>query len=293
MDKLKKISESIGIRYKYLQSIIGNVDKFYYSYYLKKKNGKNRIIDSPNSELKAIQAWILRNILEKIEININAVGFVKGKGIKVNADYHVNNRYILCIDIKDFFNTIKISKVFEVFKKYYNYKEDETSSDLSKLCTYKGYLPQGAVTSPALSNIIFKQVDDEIEEICNSLDVCYSRYADDLSFSNGNVRRLEELKTQVEKILNKNGYFLNTKKTRLLRGAGRKAVTGIILNSGRPTIGRERKRIIRSMIYNYLIKKEKSVNVNQLLGYLAFLRDIEPQYYEKMISYKKNLTERL
>lgn len=292
MNELEKISKKIGIRHSYLLSIITNRDKFYNSFYKTKSNGKNRIIDSPNSELKAIQGWILRNILEKIRISGKAIGFVKGKGIRINANHHINNKYILCLDIKDFFPTIKIDKITEVFRNYYGIEDDGIALYLSRLCTFKNYLPQGAVTSPILSNIVFKSADDEIDEFCGNIDITYTRYADDLTFSSDNLNKLKDLVCSIEGILNKNGYELNRSKTRILTGAGRKSVTGVILNSGKLTIGRNKKRKIRSMIYNYLVKKDKSINLNELLGYIAFLKDIEPLYYiNNLLVYKRKLIE--
>lgn len=290
---LKTLSENIGINHNYLKSLIFNSDKYYYSYYIDKRSGKKRVIDAPNYEIKAIQSWILRNILEDIKISERANGFVKKRGIKNNARFHLGKAFIMCIDLRDFFPSIKIEQVRIVFLDHLGGDSGEIAEKLAKICTFKGYLPQGAVTSPALSNIIFRPVDIELEKLCNGLNVNYSRYADDLAFSSNDIQRLKDIERTVEDIISKHGFTLNNEKTRYSSGKGRKVVTGIILNSDRMTIGRGRKRLIRSMIHNYIVKKSDDLNKNQLFGYIAFLRDIEPSYFEeKIIPYKRRLMEK-
>ncbi|MHB1347246.1 MAG: reverse transcriptase domain-containing protein [Candidatus Humimicrobiaceae bacterium] len=207
---LTELSEAIGINFSYLRNIIRYSEKFYNTYYLKQSSCKTRIIDSPNFEMKALQRWILENILKKISISDRANGFVKGKSIKTNASFHINKKFILVIDIRDFFHSIKSDKVYNLFLKVT--KDEKLASYLTILCTYRGYLPQGAVTSPMLSNIIFRPIDNKFKILCNNLDINYSRYADDLCFSSNSDTKINNLKPEIEKILEGNGFFINTKK---------------------------------------------------------------------------------
>lgn len=275
---LFELAETLGINYKYLKNLVNYTDKFYYSYYIYKKTGKLRLIDAPNYEIKAIQSWILRNILEAIPINERANGFIKTRGIKTNARFHLDKAFIMCLDIKDFFHTIKFSDVYQIFTKQFNI---EVAAALAKLCTFDGYLPQGGVTSPALSNIIFNDLDCEISTLYNKKNVNYSRYADDLTFSSNDFDRLKEVHPLVETILKKHSFELNEKKTRFYSGKGRLVVTGIILNSGKLTTGRARKRKVRAMLFRHIVKKEGSINLKELFGNIAFMRDIEPGYFEE------------
>lgn len=280
MEELKKISRDIGVNYRYLVNLILFSDKYYFTHTIKKRSGESRIINSPNYEIKALQTWILRNILEKIEISKKAQGFTKGRSIKSNAKPHLNSYSIICLDIKDFFNTIKQSQIIEIFKKSLNGEYKEIADLLAKVCTYRGYLPQGAVTSPYLSNIVLKDADDEIDEFCIKNDICYTRYADDLSLSTKRYIEIKEIEVPITKIIEKYGFKINNKKTRLYFIGNRMIVTGIILNSKKLTVGRNLKREIRAMIHNYLKKDEDKVNVDEMLGKIAFLRDIEPDYYK-------------
>jgi RNA-directed DNA polymerase len=284
---LENMAEEMGVNAAYLRSLYIYSDKFYNTYYLKKSSGKDRVIDSPNYEIKSVQSWILRNILEKIPISDRAHGFVKNRGIKTNAKCHLSNKYIMCLDIKDFFPSIGIDRVTQVFNSCP--LTSFLSTQLAKLCTFRGRLPQGGVTSPYLSNIIFKGGDDKIVQECNARGIIYSRYADDLTFSNNNYDRLTQLLPAIEKIVSEMRFSLNKSKTRLFSGKERKAVTGVLLNSGRLTTGRKRKRRIRAQLFNFLVKRDPTVNLNKVLGEIAFIRDIEPAYGKKCKEYKNKL----
>jgi len=288
MSDLQSIAKRIGINESYLSLLSKNHNKCYHSYYLKKKPPARRVIDAPNSELKAIQRWILRNVLENQPVNPCVHGFTAKRGIKTNAKRHLGKRFIMCLDIKDFFPSIKKDRIFPIFCHVFD--NGKVADALSNLCTYNERLPQGAVTSPALSNIVFRKADDEISDICSKKRVNYTRYADDLTFSTNNFTLLKDhIKPETEKILRNDGFKLNKKKTRFLTGRGRMLVTGLLLNSGKLTVGRWRKREIRAALFNYVVKGDKAVNVNRLVGTLAFIRDIEPDFYERFLRYSSGL----
>jgi len=210
MENLQELSEKIGMDESYLLRLSQNHDKCYNSYYIGKQSGSTRTIDAPNRELKAIQGWILRNVLETQRISGYAHGFIKGRSIKTNATFHLKKHFIICLDIKDFFPSITETQVCSVFSNIYN--NQDAVDVLSKLCTYKNRLPQGAVTSPMLSNIVFKPADDEIAQICNKQRIVFTRYADDLAFSANEAIRLKNLQPKIEKIIRKYGFYLNGKK---------------------------------------------------------------------------------
>lgn len=288
--RLRDIAAQVGINYDYLISLVTYSEKFYNTYYIKKSAGKHRTIDSPNYEIKAVQGWISKKILEKIPISDRAYGFVKNRGVKTNAKNHLGSKYIMCLDIKDFFHSIGIDKVKQIFRDIPY--DDFLSNQLAKLCTYKGRLPQGGVTSPVISNIVFKPIDDMIMDLCSNQGIKYSRYADDLTFSCNNFDKLKNLIQEVENILKDAGFVLNEKKTRFCTGRHRKIVTGVLLNSDRMTTGRTRKRQVRSALFNYFVKKNNEININKTLGIMAFIRDIEPSYREKIDAYKNKLIKK-
>ncbi|MDC0706236.1 retron St85 family RNA-directed DNA polymerase [Priestia sp. AB] len=192
-----------------------------------KNNGSgNRILSIPSIDLKYIQRWILDNILYKIKINDYAVGFVKGKSTVVNASYHIKQEYILKMDIKDFFPTITGGRVFGLFKTL-GYSPSVAIA-LTNLCTYNGSLPQGAPTSPYISNLICRNLDMRLNLLCQKRNLKYSRYADDITISGG--RKIKKTITYVEKILEEEGFTVNQNKTKIIFKSKRQQVTGIVVN---------------------------------------------------------------
>jgi len=271
-----------------LDNYITYADSYYNTFYISKRNKtKKRQIDCPSKELKSIQRWVLSNYFNNIPISDRANGFVKGRGIKRNAQFHLKKSFILSIDIKDFFPSISQKQVYEALNK--NIGENELNLKLAKLCTFKRHLPQGAPTSPVLSNIVFKEIDDEIISFCKTKFVAYSRYADDLVFSCDTKNTLVEIYSFVNSLLTKYSFNINKTKTKYFSGKGRMVITGININEGRLTVNKEIKRNLRCNLYNMIVKKDASINLNSIKGYLSFIYDIEPEYFFKMKEYIKQL----
>lgn len=291
MTAIEQIASKIGISSAYLGIIVSRCDRQYKAYYITKQSGDLRRIEAPNIDLKAIQRWILRNILENIPVNERAQGFARGRGIRTNASYHLGKRYLLCIDIKDFFPSINIKKVYNVFLQATN--DSDIAGIYSVLCTFRGRLPQGGATSPILSNLVFRSADEKIVDLCGRMNITYSRYADDMTFASNDFQALIELYDKVKQLVDSEGFEINGKKTRYCSGKNRMLVTGLRLNSGKLTTGRERKRRVRAALYNYIAKKDPSVNMNQVLGNIAFIRSIEDDYYPKIQKYASKLITRM
>jgi RNA-directed DNA polymerase len=290
MTTLENMAQRVGVNTNYLASMTKNSDKLYKAYYQRKHSGKLRRIEAPNRHLKAIQRWILRKILKDVPISDFAHGFSRGRGIKSNALYHLHKKHILILDLKDFFPSITESMVREAFTEIVH--DIGMSEIYTKLCTYKGRLPQGGATSPALSNIIFRSVDEKIVNLCERMNIVYSRYADDMTFSSNDLMALKELHRKLVPVIKSAGYVLNNEKTRYLSGKGKMVVTGITLNSGRMTTGRGRKRKIRAAFYNLIVKKDTAVKISEVLGTVSFMRDIEPDYYLKLKGYINSIKNR-
>lgn len=285
-------AKEIGFNIQMLDNFVTFADTHYNTFYItKKKKTKKREITSPSKELKSIQRWVLNNYFNEIAISSRANGFIKGRGIKRNAQFHLNKRFILCVDIKDFFPSISQKMVFNALSNVFD--DRDLTLKLSKLCTYKRHLPQGAPTSPILSNIVFKDLDELFTTFCNTKLVVYSRYADDLVFSSDTKSSLIEVYSYINEQLIKNGFRINTSKTKYFSGKGRMTVTGINLNEGKLTISQSVKRSVRSQIFRLIVKKDMTINTNSILGYLSFIKDIEPDYHKKLINYIKILKLRM
>lgn len=200
----------------------------YHWFPISQYNGKTRIITAPSRPLKERQRWILREILEHLKISAYAHGFEQAHSIVTNARIHAEHDYVLCLDIRDFFPSIKEETVEGVFRRA-GYTS-RASKALAEVCCYEEQLPQGAPTSPRLSNIIFRDLDIKLAAIAAKRGAVYSRYADDLTFSS--VNDLAGMEEEIRPLLEERGFYLNGQKTRLYGANEPKRITGIIVQNG-------------------------------------------------------------
>jgi RNA-directed DNA polymerase len=282
-----EFSSSIGLPLNYLERTARRSKFLYQAFQIKKRNGSERQIESPNQELKGIQSWILTNILEAVPLSDSVHGFRKNHSIRTNALPHLGRHYLISFDIKDFFPSITSEKVFNAIKDTTSCNDDLTLMIVS-LCTYENHLPQGGVTSPCLANIVFTNIDRAIENICNRSRVVYTRYADDLTLSSNDKPRLHKMFESIQKIIESDGFTLNESKTRYISRKNRVLVTGLTLNSEKLSIGRTTKKNLRSQIYRYIICSDKTME-NQIIGMLSYLKNIEPDTYASFLVYINRL----
>jgi RNA-directed DNA polymerase len=217
----------LGISPKTIFSIRHRPRKHYRSFPLKKKDGSKRDIDTPRTYLKVIQWWILDNILNHVEIAANVFGFVAGRSAVQNAEHHLGAKHVLNVDIRQFFPSITIDQVHAIFRSL-GYKDD-VAGMLSELCCLDGHVPQGAPTSPAIANLVLREMDIELSVLAERAGHRYSRYADDLTFSSQSWIEREFLNL-VEKAVQGAGFELKPEKTRLSGSEGRMEVTGVVIN---------------------------------------------------------------
>ncbi|MDU3832340.1 retron St85 family RNA-directed DNA polymerase [Gemella haemolysans] len=263
---------------------------FYSIAQIPKKSSGIRELHIPSIELKYLQRWILDNILNKINVSKHAMGFCKNKSIVDNAKMHLGHECILNMDIKDFFPSITFEKVFRIFV-YYGYTK-ELSFVFSKLCTYKGVLPQGSPASPYISNIVGLRIDKRLSLISEKYQACYSRYADDITFS-GN-RGIKKLIKITSNVLEEEGFSLNVKKTRMQFSHQRQEVTGLTVNGGKVRVNKQYKRDLYKICYyckkfgvdSHLqkIKCNKSFYKEYLYGKVYFVNMVEPDEGKKLFS---------
>lgn len=266
-----------------LSKVIYSTEHFYNNFEIPKRNGGVREICAPLPLLLNCQDWIYQNLLKPIPIHENCTGFRNGHSIKNNAEPHLHAEKILKLDLKDFFPSIIKERVISVFINLgYTPK---LSYCLASICTLNNELPQGAPTSPVLSNIIAKRLDYRLAGLSKKYDLKYTRYADDLTFSGTNLP--VKLIEYITKIINNEGFTVNSKKTRLLDKGKRKIITGISVSSNKMTIPKKKKREIRQIIYyidkygieNHLNKKgmRDPIYLDRILGYLYFWNLVEKE----------------
>ena len=155
---------------------------------------------------------------------------------------------ILNIDLKDFFPSIHRNRVYYIFKYLCGYSNN-VSFCLTNLVTYKNSLPQGAPTSPMLSNIVAYMMDIRFEKLAGKLDIKYTRYADDITFSGNKNRINNNLLVNVTNIINDCGFKINDKKTRFESKGSRQEVTGLVVNNDTVNVPKNYIKKIRQELY--------------------------------------------
>lgn len=280
---LEELRTRIGVNKKYFYKVLFSHDKFYREIEIpKRKNGQFRKLSVPSMALKNMQRWILDNILYNVDVNEKAMGFVPSRSIITNAYNHFAKKYILKLDIKDFFPSISFGMVLGEFQKL-NFTT-EVASALANICIYHNELPQGAPTSPYLANLVCRKMDSRIQGLCAKHGLNYTRYADDITIS-GN-RRVFWIEKEVEKIISSYHFLLNKEKTVRLKPGDRKRVTGIIVNE-KISVPKYLKRGLRQSIYyidkygldSHLDRIQFNGSSNQyirhLYGVASFIRMVE------------------
>ncbi|NFE73839.1 RNA-directed DNA polymerase [Clostridium botulinum] len=289
---LYSFSEEIGLSTTIIYLLSKKTDRYYNTIHIpKKKKGRTRQIDIPSFSMRIVQEWIKNKILDSIPISDSAMAFRKGKkyGIKKNAELHKNNQYILKLDFENFFSNINKEKVFYIFKSIgYN----NTISDiLTNICTYNKSLPQGAITSPSISNIVCKMLDSRLEGLSNKRNITYSRYADDLIFSSNDEVLLKRTTKVIFDIINDEGFYINKEKIRFIYPQMRKSITGLLIAENRVVVPKEMKRKVRAMIHN-MIASADYTDIDKVKGYIAYISGIESEYIEKVREYVNKMIEK-
>lgn len=265
-------------------------DSFYTKMQIPKKSGGMREIEIPSDKLKSIQRWILRNVLENIEVHESCYGFTKGKSIYDNALLHVGKECVLNMDLKDFFPSITQKAVFNIF--YQKGYTKSVSYYLAKLLTKDGVLPQGSPASPKISNIVALHLDKRLSELAKCYKATYSRYADDLTFSGAsNIKNMIPIITQ---IIHEEAFFVNEKKTRYSYYFQKQEVTGLIVNK-KVSVPKEYLRELNKEIY-YCKKFGVSSHLTKTENHKSFFKEYMygKAYFVNMIDKElgqKNLCE--
>ncbi len=264
------IAEAMGITVAQLRFLAFNRKTSTVSHYVRfkipKKTGGERLISAPMPRLKAAQHWILQNILERVELHDAAHGFRAARSIVTNARPHVGSDCIINIDLKDFFPSVEYKRVKGLFRSL-GYSEaaatifglicteaetEEVELDGKKYFVAKGarHLPQGAPTSPAITNLLCRRLDRRLKKMADETGFAYTRYADDLTFSSSgdSLRNICNALRRTESIVAHEGFTIHPDKVRVLRRSRRQEVTGVVVNL-KPAVSRDELRRFRAVLY--------------------------------------------
>lgn len=236
-----------------LRRLFAKDARLYRTWKVPKKKSGERTIMAPTDELKIVQRAILDRILSEITAHKAATGFVQGSNIRDNADCHSLAKVVVSIDLKNFFPSIKFPRVYGVLKKI-GFK-DRVAGIITALCTWDGALPQGAPTSPALSNIVAYRMDKKLHSFLENNGWGYTRYADDITFSANRPwsKRadgpIDHIVNVVRRIIAEEGFEVNENKVKIMRRGRRQWITGLVVNE-RPNVIRWKFRQLRAAIHN-------------------------------------------
>lgn len=266
-----------------LLSMIEGSKSFYRTFRLRKRSGGTRVIQAPYPSLLEVQRWINTNILETTTLPNCVTGFRKKYSIIDNARIHCGRDEIIKIDIENFFPSINFRRVIFVFLSL-GYPLN-VSYSLAKLCTLNNQLPQGAATSPTLSNIICGRMDQRFYSLCKSKKLRYTRYADDISISGKDIPF--GIQRLFFEIIENEGFKINQKKFRFLKPGDKKIITGLDITSGKPRVTRAFRREIQKDIYfvwsvglaTHLARRKIFAPnyIDQLDGRIQFWASVEPE----------------
>ncbi len=225
--ELPSLVADLGFSAKTLYSVSNSISAHYHNVRLPKNDGGFRDLSVPDQLLKRIQARINERLLWLEEISPYATAYRPGGSTRINARPHVGKPIVLKLDIYKFFDHAIYPLVKEKAFPTERYSERNRVL-LALLCTYHDALPQGAPTSPAISNIILRGFDMAVGNCCAQRRITYTRYCDDMTFS-GDFKP-EEVIPMVKIELRKMGFFLNDRKTVVARSGQRQLVTGLVVN---------------------------------------------------------------
>ena len=293
--ELSSIEKDLGYSAKTLYGLSNNLEKHYHNVFIPKSDGTKRKLSVPDLILKSVQRAIADNILAHYPVSKYATAYKVGSSVQKNARPHVKKEKILKLDIEGFFDNIIYSKVKDIV--FYEEKYSEPIRILlTMLCYYRESLPQGAPTSPAITNIMMYDFDERIGAYCSERGIAYTRYCDDMAFSGAFDEK--EVIAIVKAELQKLGLFLKNRKTAIISNTKRQTVTGIVVNE-KINLTKEYKKKIRQEMY-YIkrfgidshLKKigivEKEQYIDSLLGRIAFVLQTIPKD-DEFLEYKNLL----
>ncbi|MEF3074695.1 retron St85 family RNA-directed DNA polymerase [Methylobacter sp. Wu1] len=294
MQILQFLCQELSVTKQEISTFVASAPKKYKKYTIPKRSSGTRVIAQPAKRLKDYQRCLIKFLETKLPIHDAAFAYKKNIGIKENAERHKKSNYLLKMDFQNFFYSITPKLFFAALKKHNIEFAVEDKYLLEKILFYnpskksggKLVLSIGAPSSPFISNFIMHCFDETISKTCLSLNVDYTRYADDLTFSSNAKNILFSIPALVKETLRDhfdNAITVNEAKTVFSSKAHNRHITGItITNENKLSIGRQRKRYISSLIHRFSINQLDNEDVKHLQGLLAFCLNVEPDFVERM-----------
>jgi len=269
--ELASLERDLGVSAQSLYALSNHLEKHYHSVFIPKSNGGKRRLSVPDLTLKRVQRSIAHRILTQYPVSSYAKAYKPGASVRQNALPHVGKKKLLKLDIESFFDSILYSQVKDLVFRKEKFSEPIRIL-LTILCYHKDALPQGAPTSPAITNIILYDFDETIGAFCREKGIVYTRYCDDMTFSGDFEER--EVIDLVKRELGKLGLFLKNRKTVVAPSSKRQTVTGLVVNEKLNLTKEYKKSIRQEMYYIQKFGLEEHLNRRGISDRQAYLRSL-------------------
>lgn len=292
MGIVEQLTEVFPLSPKEARVLLVTAPRRYKEHFIEKRNGRGqRLIAQPTAEIKVLQRWAVKTFFLGLPVHSAAKGYRPHLSIKHHAAPHASKKYLLKLDFRDFFPSIKAVDFLRHLRRHTELDLEDRRL-LAKLLfrsnkrTKALELSIGAPSSPAVSNTIMYEFDTRLTEYCSTIGATYTRYADDLAISTNRPGVLDGARDFVVELCETLKYpkiALNEGKTVFTSKRHQRQLTGLILNNeGSVSLGREKKRSIRAMAHHYLHAELPTEEVARLRGLLAYSRSVDPKFVESI-----------
>ncbi|MFL9994667.1 retron St85 family RNA-directed DNA polymerase [Paraburkholderia sediminicola] len=293
-DILIRMAADLGMLPRQLAKVIKTSPLRYKVFTIPKRDGSQREVAQPAREVKAIQRWLIQELRPQLPVHDAVAAYEPGMSIRKNAERHLHSRFMLKMDFSNFFPSISAEALRLHLEVYCGDKYSLADRQvIVRACTW---LPRrnsalqlciGAPSSPLLSNSVMYEFDCAISARAQDEGVVYTRYADDITLSSSDRGVLSDYEDFVSETLAALAYprvKVNRRKTVHASRAGRRVVTGIVLTpDGGISVGRDRKRLARSMFHRRTLGVLTADESAELDGLLAFIDSVEPGFSDRLL----------
>jgi retron-type reverse transcriptase len=275
---IREIAVALGISPHLISACIHAPANHYRHFTIPKKSGGERTISAPRVFLKVIQYWTLDYLLFNLRTHSSCHSYQQGRSILSNAIPHIGTRYVANVDIENFFGSITKNRIAQLLTK--RNIPARTAHFIASISTLDGALPQGAPTSPQLSNAFLYEFDRQMSQLTIEHKLNYSRYADDITVSGEDLSKVRYVIGKIGPLLKVEGLVINESKTRVISQGGQQRVTGVIVNT-MALPPRKLRRRVRAMFdqarKNPTAFRDRAHELRGYLGYLESFPDLSPR----------------
>lgn len=286
---LEHIARDTGIRIEYLERVVRSASHRYKQYYIAKRAGGYRSILHPAKEVKVLQRWVARRLLSQLPIHSSAFAYRVGKDCAAMARLHVDRKYLLRVDFKDFFPSITGGDIANILTgRCFALGTGQLALDpydvfvIRKIVCRNDRLVIGAPSSPVLSNAIMYEFDRQWNDRCCRSGVLYTRYADDIYMSTNAPNALPSIYEDFLRCvseLREPRLQVNREKTVFSSDNRRKMILGLIVTPTHTiSLGRAKKRAVRSLVHRILSGNASAAEISYAAGFFAYTQAVEPQF---------------